>query len=119
MLVHQKNELELEQLLETVKDQLPHGQPTLEVITKRLTISARTLQRQLEKQGLTYSRIVDEVRFNQARKLIFRGTKILQIAAELGYADAGSFTRAFERWTGMSPQQYRNKFTSQNSTVNK
>ena len=107
------NELELEKLLETVSVQLAAGQPTLDSTANKLMLSPRTLQRRLEKLGLTYTQLVDEVRFKNARLSIMQGIKITQIATELGYADAGSFTRAFERWTGMSPQKYRNTFTKQ------
>ena len=113
------NELELEQLLDVVSIQLPLGQTTLDNIAEKLTISPRTLQRRLESLGLTYTQLVDEVRFKQARISIMKGVKLAQIATELGYADAGSFTRAFERWTGMPPKHYRNTFTNKQTATQK
>lgn len=89
---------------------LPHGQVTLEQTAAALGISERTLQRRLSEQDLNYSRLVDEVRFIKARELILKKEKLTDVALQLGYADAGSFTRAFERWTGMSPMQYRKRF---------
>ena len=90
--------------------QLPKGQATLALTAEAMGFSARTLQRRLAEQGLSYSHLVDEARFIKARDLILHQDKIMDVAAELGYSDAGSFTRAFERWTGMSPMQYRKRF---------
>ena len=89
---------------------LPKGQTTLAHAAETMGFSARTLQRRLAEQGLNYSRLVDEVRFIKARELIQARQKLTDVATHLGYADAGSFTRAFERWTGMSPLQYRQRF---------
>ena len=83
---------------------------SLDKVAVDLKLSPRTLQRRLADYGLTYTQLVDEVRFMRARKLIINQSKMVNIASELGYTDAGSFTRAFERWTGMTPQHYRKKF---------
>lgn len=105
-----KSSNELEQVMDAVSTQLHFGQPILASTAQKLTLSPRTLQRRLENLGLTYTQLVGEVRLRQARLSIIKGTKISQIASDLGYADAGSFTRAFERWTGMSPLKYRKQF---------
>jgi len=89
---------------------LPGGQVTLAKTAEATGFSARTLQRRLAEQGLNYSHLLDEMRFIKARELIQQHEKIAEVATRLGYADAGSFTRAFERWTGMSPRQYRKRF---------
>ncbi len=94
----------------TIGKLLPKGQVSLHHIAEAMGISARTLQRRLAEQGLSYSRLVDEVRFSKARELILERQKLTDVATRLGYADAGSFTRAFERWAGMSPLQYRKRF---------
>jgi len=89
---------------------LPKSQVTLALTAEAMGVSARTLQRRLAEQGVSYSHLVDEVRFIKARELILKKEKLTEVATQLGYADAGSFTRAFERWTGMSPMQYRKRF---------
>ena len=61
--------------------------------------------------------LIDEVRFLTARQLIIQSEKLADIATHLGYADAGSFTRAFERWTGMSPMKYRKQFCGGSTAV--
>lgn len=95
-----------------IMKQLSKGQPSLERAADALGWSARTLQRHLAEGGTSFSHLLDEVRLLNARELIRRQEKISDVAARLGYADAGSFTRAFERWTGMSPRQYRKSVSS-------
>lgn len=71
-------------------------------------LSPRTLQRRLAEVGLDYSELVDRVRFKTAIALLDeRGMKLIDIAYELGYSDAANFTRAFKRWTGVTPSQFR------------
>ena len=88
---------------------LHNSEANLDQTAGALGLSARTLQRRLSEQGLSYSRLLAEMRFLKARELIQRQEKISDVALRLGYADAGSFTRAFERWAGMSPRQYRKR----------
>ena len=59
--------------------------------------SPRTLQRRLTEEGFTFKRPVSEVRFLSARRLIVENHKLSEIATRLGYADASSFTGAFDR----------------------
>ena len=102
--------LNIDSVRSAVAKLLPGGQVTLAKTAKAAGFSARTLQRRLAEQGLNYSHLLDEMRFIKARELIQQHEKIAEVATRLGYADAGSFTRAFERWTGMAPMQYRKRF---------
>jgi AraC-like DNA-binding protein len=106
----EKELLAIHSVREVIGDLLSKGQFTLDQAAIAMEMSARTLQRRLAEQGLSYSGLVDEVRFFQARELILHQKKLMDVAIQLGYSDAGSFTRAFERWTGMTPMQYRKFF---------
>ncbi len=108
---------DLDMVRAVVTNLLEQGGHTLDDIAMVLKMSPRTLQRRLADCGLTYSQLVDEIRYMLARRLIINQTKMVIIASELGYADAGSFTRAFERWTGMTPQHYRKSFTNGSKTI--
>ena len=111
MSVRQSTEiLTIDAVRGAIGEMIPKGQTTLAQTAEAMGFSARTLQRRLAEQGLNYSRLVDEVRFIKARELIQERQKLSDVATHLGYSDAGSFTRAFERWTGMSPLQYRKRF---------
>lgn len=75
---------------------------------KRLNISARTLQRRLNDWGISFEELVDEYRRERALKLLLHVDRsILEVAYSLGYSDPAHSTRAFRRWTGMSPKSYR------------
>lgn len=87
---------------------LAYGAPSLERAAYALDVSPRTLQRRLSEANLSYSEIVEQVRLEQARRLLGEpGRPVGAIARALGYTDAGSFTRAFARWTGMAPREFR------------
>jgi AraC-like DNA-binding protein len=73
-------------------------------------LSARTLQRRLAKQGLTYRRLVNALRFKAAAvRLRDPLISVTDIALDLGYSDTAHFSRAFRRIAGMSPRQYRRR----------
>jgi AraC-like DNA-binding protein len=72
-------------------------------------MSERSLQRRLTECGLSFTRLVEEVRFVSARRLLRDPkVKIVEISNQLGYTDSANFTRAFRRWSGLSPRAYRN-----------
>ena len=102
--------LTIESVRNAIGKLIPKGQATLAQTAEAMGISARTLQRRLAEQDLSYSLLLDEMRFNKASELIQQQKKLSEVASCLGYADAGSFTRAFERWAGMSPLQYRKRY---------
>lgn len=102
------NQTTLRQLQKTIGHLLPNGNPSLQLAATTIGTSTRTLQRHLAKADLSYSTLVDVVRFNKACKMLKSDKyKISEIASRLGYADAGSFTRAFIRWSGYTPQEFR------------
>jgi AraC-like DNA-binding protein len=84
------------------------GFRSLEEVARDLHVSARTLKRRLADEGTSFRRVLDEARRARAEELLRSPRHTLDaIAAELGYGDAAAFSRAFRRWTGMSPGAYR------------
>lgn len=84
------------------------GYPDLERMAERLHMSARTLRRRLQEEGTQYSALLDEARRRDALRLLGNETLDIQRVAELlGYADPANFTRAFRKWTGVTPTAYR------------
>jgi len=77
-------------------------------VAATLGISRRTLIRKLGISGVSYKQLFERVRFSASRTL-FRETNLTvdEIADALGYKEASSLTRAFQRWTGMSPSSWR------------
>lgn len=87
---------------------LQHSEPTEEQVAEILNVSARTLQRKLGDSGTTFTRIVDETRHAQALALFSRPQmSVNEVTHLLGFSCSSSFTRAFRRWTGLSPSEWR------------
>jgi AraC-like DNA-binding protein len=84
--------------------------PDLEQAATVLGITSRTLRRRLSERGTTFQQLRDDARRARAIELLERSTLAVEvIASDLAYADAPSFVRAFQRWTGESPQAYRRR----------
>jgi AraC-like DNA-binding protein len=85
------------------------GIPTLEQIAANFNVSARSLQRRLQAEDVTYQQLADEVRKSLAIHYMGSGQyQIKEIAYMLGYNEVSAFTRAFKRWTGSAPVNYVN-----------
>ena len=81
-------------------------------IAREIGMSSRTMRRKLADEGSSYQAVLDECRMRQAA-LEFRARpdlSIAQIALRLGYAEHSNFTRAFHRWSGVSPQVWRKRY---------
>jgi AraC-like DNA-binding protein len=73
-------------------------------------MSERTFQRHLAEEGTTYSDLLADVRRGETlRRLRHRNVTIATIATDLGYSDQATFTRAFRRWTGVAPGEFRSR----------
>jgi len=97
-----------ESLGQLIQSLLPQKYPSLAIAAEAAGVSIRTLQRRLEEHQLNYSQFVEQIRFDQAVILLRDpSNQLIDIAFELGYTDAANFTRAFKRWTGVSPREFR------------
>jgi AraC-like DNA-binding protein len=82
--------------------------PSLATIALELAMSERSIQRSLTEESTSYREIVDEVRKGLALSHLSRpGTSAADVAFLLGFSEPSAFTRAFRRWTGSSPTQFR------------
>ncbi|MDX1496231.1 MAG: AraC family transcriptional regulator ligand-binding domain-containing protein [Salinisphaeraceae bacterium] len=80
----------------------------IEACSQALRLHTRSLQRKLKDEGTHFGELVDEVRFRQAVVALQKNEHNLErLSEKLGFADRRSFTRAFKRWSGLSPSQYR------------
>jgi AraC-like DNA-binding protein len=87
---------------------LEQGEPRPADVAQVLGTSERTLQRRLKEGARTFSDILDEVRRELASSyLCDERLAIFEIAFLLGYSETSSFHRAFRRWTGVGPQEFR------------
>lgn len=80
--------------------------PTLEDIAQRLRLSARTIDRNLKKEGVQFRELAQQIRFDRAAALLAEpGATVNQVAERLGFSDSSNFSRAFQRFTGKAPSQ--------------
>lgn len=83
------------------------GMVSLEDISSNFNLSARTIQRKLKEEGVSFQLITDEVRKALAINYLKAGDMpVKQISYMLGYNELSAFTRTFKRWTGVTPGGY-------------
>ncbi len=83
---------------------------TLTGAARRLGVSRRTLQRSLEARGTSFRHVFRAMRCELSLTLLSRrGIRMNEAAESLGFSELSSFSRAFKKWTGMSPQAFRRK----------
>ncbi|MCX7169871.1 MAG: AraC family transcriptional regulator ligand-binding domain-containing protein [Proteobacteria bacterium] len=91
-----------------VRTMLPTNKCTAVRIAELFSVSLRTLQRHITANGTSFEAIVDETRHEIATHILAETNKpIGQLAAMLGYRDSRAFTRAFRRWSGSVPSEWR------------
>jgi len=89
-------------------EMMPKGQITEEMIAKELNMSLRTLQRKLSEERTSFSEIYKMIRQEMANEYIQDSQmSMTEIAYLLGFSEQANFTRAFRRWYGASPSEYR------------
>lgn len=100
----------LAQAREVLAEQLTGGTASLESLADQLQLPRWTLQRRLADQGLTFTALLDDVRRHSATfYLRQQGVSLSELALRLGYSELSAFSRAFRRWYGMSPRQWRQR----------
>lgn len=99
-------------ILDTVRGalaaQLPGHVPTSREIARLAGVSARTLQRHLARRGTCFKELLDDTRRQIACSLLCReGMGVTEIAYLAGFSEPSAFHRAFRRWTGSTPSEWR------------
>lgn len=95
-------------LTKLLESYLVDGAPNIHLAAEISGTSVRTLQRRLKESGLSYSKALENARFNRGANLLkMPDVKIIDIAFSLGYEDPSHFSRAFRRVAGISPREYR------------
>ncbi|CAM3003068.1 AraC family transcriptional regulator [Mycobacterium intermedium] len=91
-----------------VRQLLPTGAATLDVVAEEFHLHPKTLQRRLADEDTTFAALVDEVRKGAAdRYLRTTSISLSHLARELGYAEQSVLTRSSKRWFGVGPASYR------------
>lgn len=91
-----------------LRQTLPHELPDFEILARELHTTCATLRRRLHEEGESYQSIKDQLRRDVAITYLSHSERsVMDIALELGFAEPSAFHRAFKKWTGASPGEYR------------
>ena len=91
-----------------IGESMRHGEPTLGQVAERLALGARTLQRKLKQHDVAFKSLVDDTRRQFSLRYLRDPTNTLsEVSYLLGYSEVSAFNRAFRRWTGGTPSEFR------------
>jgi AraC-like DNA-binding protein len=91
-----------------IRDALASGIPNIGELGKHMGVSARTLTRRLSENGFTFRELVRKNQQRIASELLRQSdSSVAEVAFQTGFSEQSAFNRAFKRWTGMSPLEYR------------
>lgn len=91
-----------------IRDALPSGIPSIHQIASHMGMSNRTLTRRLSEVGKTFRDLIKKSQLDIARDLLQKkSSSIGEIAFQTGFSEPSAFNRAFKRWTGSSPLEFR------------
>jgi AraC-like DNA-binding protein len=93
---------------EVLTVQLPHGEPNKTQTAKLLHMTSRTLLRRLREENTTFQEVSDRLREELAYEYLLQESYTIEkIASQLGFSSSSTFSRAFVRWTGLRPSDWR------------
>jgi AraC-like DNA-binding protein len=95
-------------LVDCIRPYFREGYPKIEVAAEIAHTSVRSLQRELAKHNTAYKSVVQRARMLAAMsELRDSSSSLRRISLRLGYSEQSAFSRAFNNWTGLTPQEYR------------
>jgi AraC-like DNA-binding protein len=80
---------------------------TIRKVAKKMSVSVRTLQNYLKDEGVVFSDLLKDVRKQLAQKYLRENYSVEEITYLLGYSEPSSFRKAFKRWSGYTPKEFR------------
>ena len=93
-----------------ITEAMHEGTPTLAEVAKKMSMSPRTLERRLKEHEVVFKKLLDDTRRRFALDYLRdRRHTLTEIAFLLGYSETSVFNRAFKRWTGSTPSEYRHE----------
>jgi AraC-like DNA-binding protein len=91
-----------------IKDALPSGIPSIEQLSQHLGMSSRTLTRRLSERNTSFRDLIKKTQKEISKDLLLKTSlSVGEIAFQTGFSEQSAFNRAFKRWTGQSPTEFR------------
>lgn len=104
---HKRSSSTSREVYRLLSTELHKGGLTAETVADALGIGRQTLYRKLQDEGTSFSQILEDVRESMAKDYLkSKGATVSETAYVLGYSDPAAFSRAFKRWTGVSPKDF-------------
>jgi AraC-like DNA-binding protein len=95
-------------LQQLIKEALPSGIPSIDQVGSHMGMSARTLTRRLSESGLSFRDLIKKTQQDISKDLLKDPARNMgEIAFHTGFSEQSAFNRAFKRWTGQSPTEFR------------
>jgi len=82
---------------------------SIETVARQMAVSVRTLQKRLEEEGVVFSDLLREIRQRLAQKYLSENYSVEQITYLLGFSEPSAFRKAFKKWAGVTPGEYRQR----------
>jgi len=95
------------ELTDHIMSEFNDGTPSIKNISKKMSMSVRSLQNHLLEEGTTFSELLKEIRVALSRKYLNEGYSTDDIAYMLGFSEPSVFRKSFKKWTGITPGEYR------------
>ena len=96
------------EVVDKIIERLPDGPPSQQQIAQSLHVSNRTLQRRLREEGTSFMDLLQDTRLQLATKYLRQPNRsVVETAYLLGFSEPSTFSRAFKRWTGVAPAEFR------------
>jgi len=93
---------------------------SIEKVAKEMAVSVRTLQNRLDAEGVVFSDLLRDIRERLAKKYLHEDFSVEQITYLLGFSEPSTFRKAFKKWSGVTPREYReSSFASANQLLPK
>ncbi len=99
-----------EKVCKHIIDYLPDGGVDLKKVSRVMKMDTSTLYRQLRKEGTTFEKLLLDTRQELAKNYLLKGMTNAQVAYLIGFSEPAAFQRAFKRWLGINPGEYRRSF---------
>jgi AraC-like DNA-binding protein len=80
---------------------------SIEKVAREMAVSVRTLQMRLEEEGVVFSDLLKDTRQRLAKKYLRENYSVEQITYLLGFSEPSVFRKAFKKWSGVTPREYR------------